>query len=250
MTERLDKVLASLGIGSRKEVRALIKQGRVRIDGEVALDPARRLAAGTARIEVDGRALVPGTMTFMLNKPKGVVTATTDPVHRTVLDLFPAALARRLFPAGRLDKDTEGLLILTSDGDLCHRLISPRYGVEKEYLVHVDGVLSPSLVELFAKGVELKDGTVTLPARLEIEHPGPGGVARVTIVEGKYHQVKRMFGAMGLSVTALKRIRIGGLTLDLALEPGDYRELSRAEVDLLFQRPAGTQMPREDSPHG
>src|SRR5690606_31441889 len=145
--------------------------------------------------------------------------------------------ARRLFPAGRLDKDTEGLLILTSDGDLCHRLISPRHGVEKEYLVEVDGTIAPHLVEAFARGVLLDDGYVTLPARLEVLHPGPGGRARVTLKEGKYHQIKRMFAAFGLAVTALRRVRMGSLSLDPRLRPGQYRALQPEEVELLLVNP-------------
>lgn len=236
-SQRLDKALAAAGIGSRKEVRSLIRQGRVRIDGQAALDPSLHVAVNRARIEIDGEPLKRGTMTYMLNKPKGVITAATDPSHRTVLDLFPVPLSRRLFPAGRLDKDTEGLLIITSDGDLCHRLISPRHGVEKEYLVHVDGRLDPELIERFAGGIRLKDGAVTRPAKLAIDEPGPSGIARVTITEGKYHQVKRMFAAAGLTVTALKRLRIGALALDDTLAPGVYRELTAAEIERLFANP-------------
>ncbi len=234
MSTRLDKALATAGIGTRKEVRALVREGRVSVDGVVLRDPSTHVDAERSAITVDGSPLERGTMTYMLNKPKGIITAASDPSHRTVLDLFPAPLSRRLFPAGRLDKDTEGLLIITADGELCHRLISPRHGVEKEYLVHVDGVLESPMVEQFAEGLLLRDGTKTRPANLEIVSPGPGGIAHVVITEGKYHQVKRMFGALGLRVTALKRVRIGSLRLDEHLAPGAYRELSVQEIELLF----------------
>ena len=235
--ERLDKTLAAAGVGTRKEVRALIKQGRISVDGEIVLDPAAHVDPERSEIFVDALPLARGTMTFMLNKPAGVVTAARDASHPTVLDLFPEPLARRLFPAGRLDKDTEGLLIVTSDGDLCHRLISPRHGVEKEYLARLDGNLDPGIARRFADGIALKDGTVTRPARLDIVSPGPEPVARVIVTEGKYHQVKRMFAACGLGVTALKRVRIGSLRLDESLEPGAYRELSESEIALLLVNP-------------
>lgn len=232
--QRIDRVIAASGKGSRKEVRQWIKAGRVTIDGKEVLDPGTRIDWESASIELDGEPLEAGPLTFMLNKPRGVVTARSDPHLPTVLDLFPKAVARRVFPAGRLDKETEGLLIVTDDGKLCHRLISPKHHVEKEYDVQVDGTLSSELPEAFHKGVLLKDGYKTLPAQLTIVTSGPNGRARVTLREGKYHQVRRMFAAFGLKVTGLKRIRIGGLMLDPELSPGEYRRLAQHEKELLF----------------
>lgn len=234
--QRLDKLLAAAGLGSRKDVRHLIRAGRVQVDGVVVDDPSHRVRPAESRIEVDREPIVAGSVTMMLNKPQGVITATRDSQTRTVLDLFPADLARRLFPAGRLDKDTEGLLVLTDDGDLCHRLISPRHGVEKEYLASLDGPVPAALATLFAEGVLLEDGYKTRPARL-VADPHDPSRARVTITEGKYHQVKRMFAANGLKVTALRRLRIGALHLDESLAPGAYRRLTNAELDLLFRDP-------------
>lgn len=237
---RLDRVLAEAGLGSRRDVRALIKRGRVAVNGVTERDPSRHIRPHIDRVTVDGVALNTGAgdpVTLMLNKPRGVITATRDPVARTVLDLLPPELARKVVPAGRLDKDTEGLLILTEDGQLCHRLISPRHGVEKEYWVRLDGALDAALVDAFAAGVRLDDGYVTLPARLVIERAETPAEARVVVTEGKYHQIKRMFAAFGLRVTALRRLRIGSLWLDPALAPGEYRPLRPAEVELLLRNP-------------
>lgn len=238
-SERLDKVLASAGIGSRREVRQWIREGRVTVDGNPARDPGLQVLPSHAVIEVDGQAVSVGSVTLMLNKPRGVITATADRNHATVADLLPPALARRLVPVGRLDKDTEGLLIMTDDGALCHRIISPRHGVEKEYLAVVDGPIPPHLAEAFARGVQLDDGYVTRPALLQVVEPGPPGVARVTVTEGKYHQVRRMFAAFGLTVTALRRLRIGSLVLDDALAPGEFRRLRPEELPLLLVNPGG-----------
>lgn len=236
-TERLDKALAAAGVGSRKEVRALVRAGRVTLSGRVERDPSVHVRTDRDVIAIDGVPLARGPMTFMLAKPAGYVTAAWDAHHRTVLDLFPPAWRRRLFPAGRLDKDTEGLLIVTDDGQLCHRLISPRSGIEKEYVAHLDGAIPAGLPEAFSQGVLLDDGYRTLPARLRILDAGPPAVAALTLVEGKYHQVKRMFAAFGLEVTALSRVRIGALRLDERLRPGEYRRLTPAEVELLQRNP-------------
>lgn len=240
-TVRLDRMLAEAGTGTRREVRALVKQGRVTVNGATERDPGRPVRPGVDQVVLDGRPVASGPagpVSLMLNKPAGVITATRDEVARTVLDLLPAGLARRVVPAGRLDKDTEGLLILTEDGQLCHRLISPRHGVEKEYWVQLDGELDPRLVDAFAAGVRLDDGYVTLPARLMVERPEPPATARVVVTEGKYHQIKRMFAAFGLRVTALRRLRIGSLWLDPALGPGEFRPLRQEETELLLSNPA------------
>ena len=236
--QRLDKVLAAAGLGSRKQVRTLVRSGRVTVAGRVERDPSTHVSMHEV-IAVDGVPLVRDSMTFMLAKPAGYVCAVRDARHPTVLDLFPPQWRSRLFPAGRLDKDTEGLLIVTDDGPLCHRLISPRFGIEKEYVARLDGAIPPGLPEAFAQGVVLDDGYRTLPARLCILEAGPPAVAALTLTEGKYHQVKRMFAAFGLKVTELKRVRIGALRLDERLSPGEFRRLTPAEVDLLLQNPPG-----------
>lgn len=246
-TQRLDKVLAAAGIGSRRDVRNIIKAGRVTVDGQPARDPALPIPP-QASVELDGEPVATGRVTLMMNKPKGVITATSDRHQPTVADLLPPAWARRLVPAGRLDKDTEGLLVLTDDGQLAHRITSPRHGVEKEYLATVDGPLTPDLPAAFQQGIRLDDGYTTLPARLRIVEPGPPGVARITVQEGKYHQVKRMFAAYGLTVLALRRLRIGSVVLDRGLAPGEYRRLSPEEEAALLVNPPAADGPGADQP--
>lgn len=235
--ERLDKIVAASGAGTRRQAREWIRHGRVTVDGRVVTDPGEKVAVGQATVTLDGEPLATGPMTVMLNKPRGVITATADARHATVVDLLPEGWRRRLVPAGRLDRDTEGLLILTDDGDLCHRIISPRHGVEKEYVAEVDGPLPPGLAASFARGVVLDDGYRTLPARLVPVRTEAPGVARVTVTEGKYHQIKRMFAAHGLRVRALRRVRIGSLTLDPDLPPGGYRLLDEQERAALLRNP-------------
>lgn len=240
VTARLDKILADAGVGSRKVVRQIVLAGRVTVDGQVVLDPGLRVFVEESYVELDGQAVRTGEITLMLNKPAGVITATHDHSHTTVIDLVDLSVAKKLIPVGRLDKDTEGLMILTTDGQLCHQVISPRKGIEKEYIAEVTGVLPPDLSERFANGVHLRDGTVTKPAQYRYLSPGTHeGSARVslTITEGKYHQVKRMFAACGLHVVRLQRIRIGSLTLDENLAPGEYRELTRDEIQRLLTNP-------------
>ncbi|MFZ5816392.1 MAG: pseudouridine synthase [Bacillota bacterium] len=230
--ERLDKVLGHMGVGSRKELKGMIKAGRVLVDGQVARDPGISVDPAAVQIAVDGQVLAyQKHFWVLLHKPGGVITATDDPRQRTVLDVLPPELKHReLFPVGRLDKDTEGLLLLTTDGELGHRLLSPRWHVPKRYLARVDGPLSPADAEAFAAGVELEDGYVTMPGRLEITGPQEG---IVTIHEGKYHQVKRMFEARGRRVLYLKRLSMGPLTLG-DLPYGQARPLTAAEVAALY----------------
>ena len=170
---------------------------------------------------------------YMLNKPMGVITASRDERHDTVLELFPAELRRGLFAVGRLDKDTEGLLLITDDGALSHALMSPNRHVEKEYEAVVDGALAADAVLRFEQGMTLRDGTECKPAKLEILETEPELRVRVTLKEGKYHQVKRMIAAVGGTVTALKRLRLGGLWLDKTLAPGEFRELTQEELEKL-----------------
>ena len=222
--ERLQKVLASTGWGSRRVCEELIAEGRVTVNGEVAV-LGRRVDAEHDRIEVDGApvGVRPGLVYYLLNKPAGVVTTAKDTHGRkTVVDLVPSE--PRVFPVGRLDADTEGLLLMTNDGDITHRITHPSHGVEKEYLVHVKGRLTAGQLRQLRDGVELEDG-LTSPA--QASQPAPG-IIRLTIHEGRNRQVRRMCEAVGHPVMRLVRTRVGPIT-DRSLRPGDWRELSTAE---------------------
>ena len=230
---RLDKALADQGVASRRELRDIIRSGRVSVNGEIEKNPERKLAPELDRIALDGVPLSSSkTHTYMMDKPLGVVCATEDAREKTVLDLLPPELRRLgLFPVGRLDKDTSGLLLLTNDGDLAHRVISPKSAVEKCYYAKVDGQANEEDAAAFREGLLLRDGTRCLPARLEILGPGS---CSVTVSEGKYHQVRRMLASRGLPVLELRRIRIGGLTLDEKLGPGGWKELDPADLCRVF----------------
>ena len=227
--QRLDKILSEAGVASRKELKQMIKLGRVQVDGQTALSPEKKYDEATAQILVDGvlitarRAIV-----LMLNKPAGVVSSTQDPRDKTVLDCLPAEYqAQGLFPVGRLDKETEGLLLLTNDGDLAHRLTSPRHHVQKIYYARHEGTASPEDVQAFSRGLLLRDGTLCRPA--ELTPLGPGE-SQITLAEGKYHQVRRMMASRHMTVTYLKRIQIGPLTLG-DLPCGACRELTGKELE-------------------
>ena len=226
--ERLQKVLAAAGLGSRRACEILIEDERVTVNGEVAV-LGRRVDRETDRIEVDGLRVPvrPGLVTYLLNKPRGVVTTASDPQGRpTVVDLVPAE--PRIFPVGRLDTDTEGLLLLTNDGDLAHRLTHPSFGVEKEYLAEVDGSPTPAQLRRLREGIELEDG-MTAPAKASLSAPG---AVRLVIHEGRNRQVRRMCEAVGHPVRRLVRTRIGPLA-DRRLPPGEWRPLTPAEVRAL-----------------
>lgn len=235
--ERLDKLLAGTGKWSRREVKALVRQGLVRVDGRLAASAEDKLDPAVAVVTVAGETISLCRFTYvMLHKPAGVLTATEDRKQPTVLDLLPPELRRiGLAPVGRLDKDTEGLLLLTNDGELAHRLLSPKYHVDKRYLARVDGELSAADTEAFARGMTLGDGLECLPAGLEVL---PDRVCIVTLREGKFHQVKRMLAARGAPVLYLKRLSMGPLTLDDSLAAGAYR-LLRAEEILALYRACG-----------
>ncbi len=235
--ERLDKLLAGTGKWSRREVKALVRQGLVRVDGQLAASAEDKLDPAAAIVTVAGETISLCRFTYvMLHKPAGVLTATEDRKQPTVLDLLPPELRRiGLAPVGRLDKDTEGLLLLTNDGELAHRLLSPKYHVDKRYLARVDGELSAADTEAFARGMTLGDGLECLPAGLEVL---PDRVCIVTLREGKFHQVKRMLAARGAPVLYLKRLSMGPLTLDDSLAAGAYR-LLRAEEILALYRACG-----------
>ena len=230
--ERLDKILANTGRWSRKEVRELVRAGRVTVNGVVARTPEEKHDPASTFL-VDGQPVSGERLVYlMLHKPAGLVSATEDPREPTVLTLLPEYLRRvGLFPAGRLDKDTEGLLLLTNDGPLAHRLLSPRWHVDKTYFVRVDGRLEKADTEAFRRGLTLADGLECLPAGLEIlEEPD---TAIVTLREGKYHQIKRMLASRGKPVLYLKRLTMGPLTLDPALAPGQWRPLTEEELAAL-----------------
>lgn len=226
---RLDKALADMGLASRTELKALIRAGRVSADGKTVTDPGYKLDPQSAQLRLDGEPLRYSRYRYyMLHKPAGIVTATEDKKQPTVLDLVSPEMRRMgLFPVGRLDKDTSGLLLLTNDGDFAHRVISPKSGVKKLYYAEVEGKPDEADVEAFENGILLADGTQCLPAKLELLG---GGKCLVTVMEGKYHQVRRMLASRGKPVTALHRRSIGGLALDEELRPGEYRELE--EIDL------------------
>lgn len=226
--ERLQKVLAQAGLGSRRRCEELIAAGRVRVNGETAL-LGRRVDVEGDRVEVDGVpvAVRPGLVHYLLNKPAGVVSTASDPQHRpTVVGLVPPE--PRVYPVGRLDADTEGLIVLTNDGELAHLLTHPRFGVEKEYVAHVAGRPGQAAVRRLRRGVELDDGP-TAPARVALLAPG---VLRITIHEGRNRQVRRMAEAVGHPVRRLVRTRIGPLRVG-RLAPGEWRPLSPEEVTAL-----------------
>ena len=232
--ERLQKVLARVGIGSRRVCEDLIAEGRVTVDGEVAV-LGRRVDVETALIELDGAPIGvrPDLVHYLLNKPAGVVTTADDPQGRpTVVGLVPAE--PRVFPVGRLDVDTEGLLLLTNDGELAHRLTHPSFGVEKEYVAELEGSPSRAALRRLREGVELDDGT-TAPARAALLEPS---VVRLTVHEGRNRQVRRMCDAVGHPVVRLIRTRIGPLA-DRSLAPGAWRELTGDEVRSLQRAVAG-----------
>ena len=231
--ERLDKLLASTGRWSRREAKALVREGRVLVDGVPALRAEDKVDPDRSTVLVDGGDIGYARHVYvMLHKPAGVLSATEDPRQETVLDLLPPELKKRgLFPVGRLDKDTEGLLLLTDDGDLAHRLLSPKKHVDKVYQARLDRPLGEADRDAFARGILLEDGYRCMAAELELL--GDGTEVRIVLREGKFHQVKRMTAARGSQVLSLKRLRMGPLVLDEALAPGQWRRLTPAEVQAL-----------------
>ena len=239
--QRLDKLLAGSGAGTRSEVKKLIRSGRVSVNGIPAKRPEDKVDPDRDKVLLDGEMVTAaGPVYLMLNKPPGVVSATSDRDHRTVLDLVEPSLRKDLFPAGRLDIDTEGLLLLTNDGSLAHELLSPGKHVEKTYLARVTGEADDSLIPLFLEGFDIGEKRRTLPAKLrfidDTSKEPDSCLVTVTITEGKYHQVKRMFAAAGRKVLSLKRIAMGSLTLDPELKAGQYRPLTREELDCLKEK--------------
>ncbi len=235
MLQRLDKVISSQGTESRRDTVKIIRAGRVTVNGGICRDPAYKCEAESCCIAIDGRPLVYQQFVYlMMNKPAGVLCVSRDPKASTVIDLLPEEWKRKgLFPAGRLDKDTVGLVLLTNDGALAHRLLSPKHRVYKRYLVRLDAELEEEHCRCFEQGITLADGTKCLPAKLVILENGEQPLAEVKIAEGRFHQIKRMFGVLGLGVVWLKRESIGGLELDPQLQEGESRPLTPKELELL-----------------
>lgn len=228
---RLDKFLADMGQGTRSQVKELLRKGRVQVNDEVVRSPMVKVNPEIHRVCLDGERIeYAGMEYYMLNKPQGVVSATEDGRYPTVVELIHTAYRRDLFPVGRLDIDTEGLLLITNDGALAHNLLSPKKHVDKVYRVRFLGDLPDDGKQKFEDGIFLEDGVKTLPARLK---PLSDHEAEVTLHEGKFHQVKRMFQALGCEVIYLKRLSMGSLVLDDSLAPGQYRPLREKEIESL-----------------
>ena len=235
---RLDKFLVACAVGSRTEVKNLLKAGRVTVNGKKEKSAKLQIYEERDEIRFDGQVLeYEEFVYYMMNKPQGVISAIEDPKHRTVLDLLDdLARTKEVFPVGRLDIDTHGLLLLTNDGKLAHALLSPKRHVDKTYLAQVKGIMTQEDVERFAKGIPLKDFTCQ-PAKLEIVSVNPvknQSLVHVTIAEGKFHQVKRMVSYCGKEVVHLQRLTMGTLALDENLERGEWRRLTKEELEVLL----------------
>ena len=235
---RLDKLLSNMGYGSRKEVKQLLKQKAVTVDGTPVKDASMHVDPDKQDVSVyDERVIYTEFVYLMMNKPPGVISATEDAREATVIDLLePIHQHFEPFPVGRLDKDTEGLLLLTNDGTLAHNLLSPKKHVPKVYFAQIDGVVTQEDAEAFSRGVALDDGYITKPGKLVILKSAERSEIELTIQEGKFHQVKRMFEAVGKRVTYLKRLSMGSLQLDESLDLGEYRELTAEELADLQNR--------------
>ena len=236
---RLDKFLVACAIGSRTEVKNFLKSGRVTVNGKKEKSAKLHINEETDEISFDGQKLdYEEFVYYMMNKPKGVISATEDPKHKTVLDLLDdLARSKEVFPVGRLDIDTHGLLLLTNDGKLAHALLSPKRHVDKTYLAQVKGIMTDEDIETFAQGIPLKDFTCQ-PAKLElvsIDTEKGESLIRVTIAEGKFHQVKRMVAYCGKEVVDLQRLTMGTLTLDEDLKRGEWRRLTKEELEALLE---------------
>ena len=236
---RLDKYLVACAVGSRTEVKNFLKTGRVTVNGKKAKSAKLQINEDTDEICFDGEKLdYEEFVYYMMNKPQGVISATEDPKHKTVLDLLDdLARSKEVFPVGRLDIDTHGLLLLTNDGKLAHALLSPKRHVDKTYLAQVKGIMTDADVETLAQGIPLKDFTCQ-PAKLElvsVDTEKHQSLVRVTIAEGKFHQVKRMVAYCGKEVVDLQRLTMGTLTLDEDLQRGEWRRLSKEELEGLLE---------------
>lgn len=234
---RLDKYLADMGIGTRTEVKRLIRQGKVTVNGTTEKSADRKIEERNTLVALEGREISYVQYEYyMLNKPAGVVSARSDKREKTALDLIESRKRKDLSPVGRLDKDTVGLLLLTNDGVLAHRMLSPKNHVDKTYYAKVKGFVTEETVMQFAEGIDIGEGREewTMPAALQIIRQGDISEIRLILQEGKYHQVKRMFCAVGMEVLYLKRETFGVLTLDGSLAEGEYRRLTNEELELLI----------------
>ena len=228
---RLDKYLADMGIGTRTEVKKFIRSGRIQVDGRIEKKPELKVDTATQQITFDNTPVVYQEYEYyMLHKPARVVSATTDKKEKTVLDLLTVQKRKDLFPVGRLDKDTEGLLLITNDGALAHRLLAPGKHVDKVYFARVEGTVTEADVLAFSQGLDIGDPELTLPAELEIQSSDTVSEILLTIQEGRFHQVKRMFEAVGKKVIYLKRLSMGTLCLDEDLPKGAFRALTEQEI--------------------
>lgn len=231
---RLDKYLADMSIGTRTEVKKLIRQGKVAVDGTIVKNPDIKIDIDIQSVICNGIAVTYEPYEYyMLNKPAGVISATSDKTEKTVLDLVDSKKRKDLFPVGRLDKDTEGLLLITNDGELAHRLLSPKKHVDKLYYARVEGVVGMEDIDAFAKGLDIGEGEYTKPAKLVVLKSDVISEIELTIQEGKFHQVKRMFEAVDKKVIYLKRLEMGTLKLDEGLALGEYRPLTQKEIEEL-----------------
>ena len=238
---RLDKYLADMGKGTRSQLKEAAKKGRIRVNGQIVKKTDQKIRISEDVVEMDGIPVKYVTMEYyMLNKPQGVVSATEDRKYKTVIDLISDKSRNDLFPVGRLDIDTEGLLLITNDGALAHNLLAPKKHVDKVYFAICEGYVEDSAIALFSDGIELPDGLKCLPAKLKIlsrsnSDEGTYTEVSLTIREGKFHQVKRMMKAVGCPVKYLKRMTMGPLTLDKELKTGEYRPLTEQELELLLK---------------
>lgn len=227
---RLDKFLADMGTGTRSQVKVLLKKGQITVNGRIVKQPELKISPEDDMVCYNGESISYTEYEYyMLHKPAGCVSATEDRLHKTVLDYLESA-RKDLFPVGRLDIDTEGLLLLTNDGELAHRLLSPKHHVPKTYYAKVDGLVTKEDCRRFAQGLDIGEEKPTRPAVLQILKSGEVSEITVTITEGKFHQVKRMFEAVGKQVRYLKRLSMGSLTLDENLRAGEYRKLTKEEI--------------------
>lgn len=231
MKMRIDKYLADMGCGTRSGLKKDIRSGNVSVNGITVKSPERKIDLEADEVEFRGKSVTYEKYEYyMLNKPAGVISATSDRYEQTVTSLIRDSARKDLFPVGRLDKDTEGLLLITNDGDLAHRLLSPKKHVDKVYFARIDGRVTQEDAELFARGLDIGDRRKTLPADLHICISGEISEITLTIREGRFHQVKRMFQSVGKKVIYLKRLQMGSLCLDESLSPGEYRRLTEKEV--------------------
>ena len=230
--ERLDKILASQGTLSRRDVKEIMKKGRVSVNGAVVKDSSFKVNINKDEVSLDGEKIILKKHIYiMMNKPQGVVSASEGEKEETVVDLVPDDLYRKgLFPAGRLDKDTTGFVLITDDGDFAHKILSPKNHIFKTYLARLDHKLSEENIKMLESGITLEDGTILKEAKVEIVEQSDNPLVKIMICEGKYHQVKRMFAAAGNKVVELHRSKMGELELDSELKPGECREITPEEL--------------------